>query len=54
MTAGGKGADQGLANRMLFETRPEQAIAIKLSCSLITMVVVLVQRSLNAVTIKAG
>jgi hypothetical protein len=41
MTAGGKGADQGLDKRMLFETRPEQGIAIKLSCALITTVVVL-------------
>src|SRR5260221_13683174 len=34
-------ANLGLATRMLFETKPEQAIAIKLSCSLITTVVVL-------------
>ena len=41
MTAGEKEPGPGLAKRMLFETRPEQAIAIKLSCSLITTVVVL-------------
>jgi hypothetical protein len=36
---------------MLFETKPEQAIAIKLSCSLITTVVVLKRGKIMTATL---